>query len=323
MSRLIFGLLVSGPLVSCKSDAKINGKVKEGSVPAYTNHLPEEKPTSPPSGSGPASANSENGSTSVLNSESVSVPGAITGAFLVCAVNENNVKVEVKVGCGFQDANSKRVNIRTVAATDRFYIDSSQAAGITVTTLPGDTVYDAYFSFTGANFDSLKAAAFSAVYQVELTGLSNGEKEKTIGGTGTTIAIPPGPRWVREKLSDSNGNGLCDAGETCMFTGNGLVWFKDLGAPKDQPNASGFCDSFTDHFDDWRLPTENEIKMAFEKKIVEIAAPEYLNMVDESYWSSTTSAAGIAAVNPRSGVSASLPAAEAHRSVCVRTIPEP
>lgn len=299
-----------GQLVSCSSDAKINGTVKEGKLNPNTgvNGDPKNSNQNP----------NDPDNTTVLSGESVSIPGAVTGAFLVCAVNELSEKVEVKVGCGFQDANSNRVAIRSIAAADKFYLTGPQPAGVTVTSLPGDELYDAYFSFTGSTFDTLKAAAFSSVYQVELTGLTNGEESKVIGGKGTTVATPPPARWLREASTDTNANTLCDGSEVCIYQGNGIMWFKDLAVAKGYGEANSFCEGFSDIFTDWRLPNESELKMAFAKGIMEVGAPNILNLSDTGYWVSSPN--GTTAVNPVTGASTQVPTTEAHRSMCVRSM---
>ncbi len=315
ISIVILELLITGHLLSCKSDIKIIGATKEGTDHRDANR---DLPKAAPDEELPVDPHTDS---TVLNSETVSVPSVINGAFLVCAMQEANDTVELRVGCGFQDANNHRVEIRSLAASARFYLLGSQPNGVNVASLPGDANYDAIFSFTGSTFDLLKSAAFATFYQVELIGPSNGGPDKVVGGQGTSVAMPPAARWIREISSDANANQLCDGNEICIYQGNGLMWYKDLGAAKTYGDANSFCDTFTDSFSDWRLPTEGELKMAFQKGIVEVAAAPILNILNEGYFALDSK--GGTGVNPITGASIQFPDGEAHRSVCVRTTTVP
>lgn len=299
----LLGLLLTN---ACSSDSKISGDVKE------------KKLTDKSENANPMPVDPSGGTTTMIDGESVSIPGVITGAFLVCHIVESNKKVEVNVGCGFENSEAKRILIRAVAAKDVFSLKSTPPSGIIVTILPSDGVYDAYYNFSGKGFDELTSAAFAAQYSVELSDLTNGQASKTMGGTGSMIATPPEQRWSRENLSDLNADRLCNANEACLFKGNGLIWYRDLAVAKNFADAQNFCETLNSIYTGWRLPEQNEIRIAFEKNIASIAGADALNLADDFYWIRAASEPSYLTVNPRTAATAFAASGESRRSFCVR-----
>lgn len=303
---VILGLLLTQMSVACKSNAKINGTVKERELPTNADTSPAATDTT-------------------QESESVTLPTAITGALLTCATIESNDKVEVRVACRYENANKVRVPLSSIASAQKFSYDGVLPAGITVSLQAADANYEVYFTFSGANFATLDALVKKVRFNVELKGLSNGDPDKTIGGKGNDIAQPPAKRWVRDAKSDKNGNGLCDTGESCIFVGNGLMWIRDGGTPRNHVNASLVCNDLMDTYDDWQLPALNSMKMAYEKNIWELADPSLLNLVDKDYYSNQgpipsegTASNDIFSLNLKTGIQSTLNFATELHSFCVR-----
>lgn len=304
---LVFGLLLTQVGVACKSNAKINGTVKERELPANADTSPAPTDTT-------------------QESESVTLPTAITGALLTCATIESNDKVEVKVACRYENANKVRVPLSSIASSQKFSYDAVLPAGITVTLQAADANYEVYFTFSGANFATLDALVKKVQFNVELVGLSNGDPDKTIGGKGNDIAQAPAKRWVREAKSDKNSNGLCDTGESCIFVGNGLMWIRDGGTPRNHVNATLVCGDLNDVYDDWQLPGINSLKMAYEKNIWELADASLLNLTNSEYYSNQgpipsegAASNDIFSLNLNTGVQSTLNYSTQLHSVCVRT----
>jgi len=270
VTLLILGLAVA-PL-ACKSDTKISGTVKERESKA------------------PAEQEAKNGdqqpiTTNSVDTETVTAPNAITGALLTCATIEATDKVEVSVGCRYENANKVRIPASAIAKTHTFAYAGTLPSGIIVTQLPADASYEVIYSFSGANFASLDNLVKTIQFSVQLSGLVNGDPDKTIGGKGNDIALPPPPRWVREKSTDANGNGICDGSETCIYVGNGLMWLRDSNVPKGHVDASLTCQNLTAPFSGWYLPTTTNMKIAYEKGIWDLAEASMLNIADSQYYS--------------------------------------
>jgi hypothetical protein len=307
---LILGLLLTQVSVACKSNAKISGTVKERELPADSDTVPAPTNTNP-------------------ESETVTLPTAITGALLTCATIESNDKVEVRVACRYENANKVRVPLSAIASEQKFSYDSVLPAGITITLEAADANYEAYFVFSGASFATLNALIKTVRFEVELIGLTTGDPDKTIGGKGNVLAQAPVKRWVRDSKSDANGNGLCDTGESCIFVGNGLMWLRDTGASQNHMLSSQACNAATDTYDDWFTPDLNSLKMAFEKNIWELADPALLNLGDGDYYSSQgpVPAAGVEAAlnnvytyNLKTGNQVTHNLNDTLRSLCVKRV---
>lgn len=315
MKKLFFcaGALVAAVL-SCKSGAVVNGDVKKlSSVDAGKNEGANGEP-------GPTIATER-------NSESVDIPTAITGALLTCATTESNDKVEVKVGCSLYDASKVKIVIASTSKKQEFSFSGSVPSGVVVNMLPADSVQDVYFAFTGADFNKLESTTAGLVYRLKLVDVISGQSETVGSIVKSAIAIPPPPRWVIEPRADLNANKICDVEETCGFLENGLLWYRDGGRPEGHVRSRDFCEAWTMlSYDDWRLPTAAELKMAFEKDIAKLQDLEQLHLNNSPYWSQTPKIAGgvepdpFLAVNPVTGAITEQAAATTLRSICVRTI---
>ncbi len=95
--------------------------------------------------------------------------------------------------------------------------------------------------------------------------------------------------WLRDPVSDSDSNGLCNGSEQCVYKDRitGFYWFKDDAVVRTWEAAITYCENLTSGtYSDWRLPAQKELAMAYIDGISSQKAP--LTLTLSAYWSATT-----------------------------------
>ncbi|MBC7660790.1 MAG: hypothetical protein H7249_13925, partial [Chitinophagaceae bacterium] len=242
----IYGLnlSVASLLCSCKP-TQVKGDVKEKTVEADAEG---------------ATAGNTSADRAMNDSDTVAVPSAVTGALLTCRTVESSNAIEVRVGCNFSDEKGARIPLASLASKANFSYTNTLPSGLTVNILPADSTYEGTYVFNGTDFASTNAFIQIVQFNVGLVGLVKGGADAVIGGLGKDIATPPAARWVRESTTDTNSNKLCDAGETCIYVGNGLYWLRDTGVAASHVLSSQTCNKFTYLGKYWSLPMLDAMK---------------------------------------------------------------
>jgi hypothetical protein len=73
-------------------------------------------------------------------------------------------------------------------------------------------------------------------------------------------------------------------GDNCRFESSGLVWTRDNGASYRQSDAVQMCNNFDDNYHDWRLPTLDEMQVAFTRPIDVLNSSAFLKLKTSFYW---------------------------------------
>jgi hypothetical protein len=130
--------------------------------------------------------------------------------------------------------------------------------------------------------------AYSAYYSVKLFELQNGAREATLSDEGNALmSETPKPWWQRERASDTNADQYCAPGESCRFEGSALLWTRDDGLEYQQTAAGTLCENLDDGYSDWRLPTEDELHVAYAKQIGALKSGSLMNLRYAYYWTET------------------------------------
>ncbi|RZA11438.1 MAG: hypothetical protein EOP10_33075, partial [Proteobacteria bacterium] len=241
--------------------------------------------------------------------DTIAIPTEITGALLTCEALESNSEISLDVNCVFKNEQGQRILGSSISQKQSFGWYGGLDAAIKVALLPSTADYEAIYRFDGVGFDELQTAARSITYTVKFVGIVDGRSDVAIESPAKNVLAPEKPRYIRESQTDTNKNGLCDDGEKCVYEGGGLWWFRDLGLSKLHSEAKETCQGFIEIYDDYRLPTANEMKMAFAKNISSVGGDTELAIQDALMWSLDAGAAektGLA-INLRTSATSDLP----------------
>ena len=95
--------------------------------------------------------------------------------------------------------------------------------------------------------------------------------------------------WLRDPVSDTDHDGLCNGGEDCIFMDQmtGELWTSPSGTAVDWDSAITYCGALTLGSHPWRLPTQKEILQAYTDGIWFVSTP--LGIASQTFfWSATT-----------------------------------
>lgn len=219
----------------------------------------------------------------------LSPPVHISGTFLRCQAVDSNTEVSSDLGCKLINSENIRVLPEAIAEEVDYLLPIVEDPKVSVSlekALEHEDL-DVHFKFVSEDFLSLKAAINEVQLQVNFKRLVTGEASGYIQGQGPLLlAAPLKPWWQRELASDTNKDGQCQAGETCRFESSDLMWTKDEGAIYGHLGAVSLCDNLVDEYNDWRLPTENELHIAYAKQIMALNSSRFLNLKSARYWTS-------------------------------------
>lgn len=284
------------------------------SIPPLVSDPPSPSPTPT---AGPPEPIAEN--------ESTTPPNQIMGSYLRCFIEESNKAVKLEVGCRFQDAHDGRVMLSQLAKKAEYSLPRilPPSVSLAIESLDDDPHYDVLFHLSGKTFTELRSVAYGAYYSVKLFELQNGAEEASIVDAGNSLmSTLPKPWWQREIASDTNEDQYCAPGETCRFEGSGLLWTRDDGLEYQQFSGATLCGNLDDGYSDWRLPTRDELYVAYAKHIDALKSGSLLNLRFAYYWTETPTAADqYALVNIFTGEHSSGGGSDKSGVLCVRDLP--
>lgn len=256
--------------------------------------------------------------------ESLVPPVQISGTYLRCQEFDSNISISVDLACRLEDDSETRVLPSQVAARVDYHRPVPLVAEVRaeVRVLDSNEDFDVVYTFHGTEFYQLKNVVKATDLRIDFIGLLSGEGAGFVSGRGLdVIAIVAKPWWIRELTSDSNRDGKCQAGESCRFESSELMWTRDDGLLYGYPGAQSLCDNLNDGFNDWRLPTDLELQLAFAKKIVALNSSDYLNLKAGRYWTETSASGNEKwIVDTETGMSSPREQSDAFGVLCVRPI---
>jgi hypothetical protein len=260
----------------------------------------------------------------VSENESASPPNQILGSFLRCFIEESNKAVKIEVGCRFHDANNERALVSELTKRAEYSLPRILPFGVSlaIEALDSNPQYDVLFHLSGKTFAELRSVAYGAAYSVKLFGLQNGIQEMTlVDETHSLLSFTPRPWWLRESASDGNQDGSCDLEETCRFESSALLWTRDNGQGYQKALAAALCASYDDGYSDWRLPTRDELQVAYAKQMSALKPAGLLNLRFADYWAETAGERErFSLVNVFTGEQRSAGAGDRAGVLCVREL---
>lgn len=128
--------------------------------------------------------------------------------------------------------------------------------------------------------------------------------------------------WVRDAVSDSDGNTECNLAEECVYIDKvtNLYWARSSGSSVAWEAAISACESLSwGTYTNWRMPSQKELFQAYINGIFSLKNP--LNMTQANYQSSTTlglDSTKVYSINLATGEGTAATKVTTARSLCVR-----